>query len=55
MCLTYTLSLTKAIFSIKNSKKELGDRLVVGRKTLDLVAQVRILVPQPVTKDGPIV
>gem|GEM_PF-3406412 len=25
----------------------LGDRLVVGRETLDLVAEVRILLPQP--------
>ena len=28
-------------------KLMLGDRLVVGHQTLDLITQVRILVPQP--------
>ena len=28
-------------------KRTVGDRLVVGHQTLDLITQVRILVPQP--------
>ncbi len=30
-----------------HQKLMLGDRLVVGHQTLDLITQVRILVPQP--------
>jgi hypothetical protein len=30
------------------AKESLGDRLMVGRETLDLVVRVRILLPQPI-------